>query len=136
MITDGDQALAVELAGEIARRYWGRRHDLEPTTVVPSDAIQQGLDVEGGPVILVETSDCCGGGAAGDSIATLRSLVEAGVEGLSYVPVVDAEAAAACHAAGEGAEITLELGHKRDPRGGTSCRYTGVVTTLSDGEFT
>ena len=136
VITDGDQALAVELATESARRYWGRRHALGPTTAVPSEAIHQGLAVEGGPVILVETSDCCGGGAAGDSIATLRSLVEAGVEGLSYVPVVDAEAAAACHAAGEGAEVTLELGHKRDPRWGESCRYTGVVTTLSDGEFT
>ena len=135
VVTDGDRELAVELAEEIARRYWQRRHDLEPETVVPAEAIRRGLEIEGGPVILVETSDCCGGGAAGDSIATLRALVEMGVEGLSYVPVVDPEAAAACHAAGEGAEITVELGHKRDPRWGEAQSYTGVVSRLSDGQF-
>ena len=67
-------------------------------------------------------------------MATLRALVDAGVSGLSYVPVVDPEAAAACHAAGEGAEVTVELGHKRDPRWGDSITCTGVVDTLSDGE--
>ena len=68
-------------------------------------------------------------------MATLRALVDAKVSGLSYVPVVDPEAAAACHAAGEGAEVTVELGHKRDPRWGDSITCTGVVDTLSDGEF-
>ena len=136
VITDGDQEQAVELAAAIAQRYWQRRHDLEPETVVPAEAIRLGLEIEGGPVILVETSDCCGGGAAGDSIATLQALVEARVEDLSFVPVVDCEAAAACHAAGEGAEVSFELGHKRDPRWGDSRSYTGVVSALSDGQFT
>ena len=136
VVTDGDPDLAVALATEIAERYWQRRHDLEPETLLPAEAIRQGLEIEGGPVILVETADCCGGGAAGDSIATLQALIEAGIEDLAYVPVVDSEAAAACHAAGEGAEITVELGHKRDPRWGTPRTCTGVVSTLSDGQFT
>jgi microcystin degradation protein MlrC len=135
VITDDDQQLAAELATGIARRYWQRRHDLEPETMVPAVAIRQGLEIEGGPVILVETSDCCGGGAAGDSVATLRALVEADVSDLCYVPVVDPEAAAACHAAGQAAELTLELGHKRDPRWGEPITCTGVVSTLSDGQF-
>lgn len=136
VITDGDLDHAVALATEIANRYWSRRHDLEPDTCLPTDAIQQGLAVGGGPVILVETADCCGGGAAGDSVATLQALLDAGVEELSFVPVVDAEAAAACHAAGEGSELTLTLGHKRDPRWGTPQTYSGVVTSLHEGEFT
>ncbi len=136
VITDGDLDLAVELATGIARRYWQHRHELEPETSVPAEAIRRGVEIEGGPVILVETADCCGGGAAGDSIATLQALVEANVEDLCYVPVVDPAAAAACHAAGEGAEITVELGHKRDPRWGTPRSYSGVVNTLSDGQFT
>ena len=32
-----------------------------------------------GPVVLVDTADCCGGGAAGDSIAVLRELLALGV---------------------------------------------------------
>lgn len=136
VITDGDQDRAEALATAIAKRYWDRRHDLEPETFSPGEAIQQGLAITGGPVILVETADCCGGGAAGDSIASLQALIDAGVEELSFVPVVDAEAAAACHAAGQGTEITLALGHKRDARWGTPQTYTGVVTSLHDGEFT
>ena len=42
VITEGDPDRAVQLAGEIARRYWDRRHDLEPDTCVPAEAIREG----------------------------------------------------------------------------------------------
>ena len=62
VITDGDGDLARSLARDLGARYWDRRHDLEPETFTPAEAISRGLEVEGGPVILVETADCCGGG--------------------------------------------------------------------------
>ena len=65
VVSDGDIDQAVELAAEIARRYWECRHDLEPDIYPPAEAIARGLEIDGGPVILVETADCCGGGAAG-----------------------------------------------------------------------
>lgn len=49
--------------------------------------------------------------------------------------MVDPEAAAACHAAGEGAKLTIALGHKLDPRWGSSRSFTGTVKRLSDGCF-
>ena len=87
-------------------------------------------------MILVETADCCGGGAAGDSSATRSALVESGTDEVSLVPVVDPKAAAVCHSAGEGAEISVALGHKLDPRGGTSRDFAGTIERLSDGRFT
>ncbi|MCP4169805.1 MAG: M81 family metallopeptidase, partial [Fuerstiella sp.] len=95
VVTDDNPSLAAELATDIALKYWDRRHDLEPKTLPPPAAIAQGLQVKGGPVILVETSDCCGGGAAGDSIATLSALVDSDSDVFSIVPVVDPQAAAA-----------------------------------------
>ena len=136
VITDNDVDRAKSLAGEIALRYWGRRHDLEPELFSPQAAIDLGLQVEGGPVILVEAADCCGGGAAGDSIATLSALVDSQTDEIAYAPVIDPVAAAACHAAGEGAELTISLGHKLDPRWGEARNMTGRVDRLSDGEFT
>ena len=136
VVTDGDGGLARSLALDLGARYWNRRHDLEPATFSPAEAISQGLAVEGGPVILVETADCCGGGAAGDSIATLSALVESGTDEVSLVPVVDPKAAAVCHSAGEGAEISVALGHKLDPRWGTSRDFAGTIECLSDGRFT
>lgn len=136
VVTDGDPELAQSLAAEIGQRYWERRHDLEPETLTPADAIARGLAREGGPVILVETADCCGGGAAGDSIATLSALVDSDVEEESIVPVVDPEAARDCHQAGEGAELTIVLGHKLDPRWGSPREFRGRIERLCDGRFT
>lgn len=135
VITDNDLQLAETLAGDIARRYWERRHDLEPELFTPEEAIAKGMRVDGGPVILVEAADCCGGGAAGDSIATLSALVDSGVDLTSIVPVVDPQAARACHDAGVGAELSIAIGHKLDPRWGSTRTFTGRVERLSDGNF-
>ena len=135
VITDDDPKLAESLATEIAQRYWERRHDLEPKTVSPRDAIEAGMSIDGGPVILVETADCCGGGAAGDSIAALSALVDSGTDEFSIVPLVDPDAAAVCHASGTGAKISLELGHKLDPRWGNSRKFDGEIESLLDGRF-
>jgi microcystin degradation protein MlrC len=135
VITDGDMDGAVSLATEIARRYWERRFDLDPPVFTPAEAIRRGLAIEGGPVLLVETADCCGGGAAGDSVATLKELLRADLPGTALVPVVDPEAAAQCHQAGTGAVVTLQLGHKLDPRWGKPVHMTGNVAWLGDGHF-
>src|SRR5207245_7767971 len=102
----------------IARRYWERRLDLDPPVFTPAEAIRRGLEIEGGPVLLVETADCCGGGAAGDSVATLKELLRVELPGTALVSVVDPEAAAACHRAGVGASVEWEVGYKIDPRWG------------------
>ncbi len=135
IVTDNDSELAETLATEIAQRYWERRHDLEPEMLLPAEAIAAGMQIDGGPVILVESADCCGGGAAGDSIATLSALIDSGVDVPSIVPVVDPDAAASCHRAGPGAVLTLELGHKLDPRWGTSRILRGEVERVVDGNF-
>ena len=135
VITDDDPHKAESLAREIAEMYWSRRFDLEPKLLSPSEAIAQGLRIEGGPVLLVETADCCGGGASGDSVATLKALLESNITQPSLVPVVDPEAAAACHRAGVGHEIAVELGHKIDPKWGRPIFVRGTITTLSDGRF-
>ena len=76
-----------------------------------------------------------GGGAAGDGIGLVRGLVDAAVEERSLAMVVDPEAAAACHRAGEGSELELVVGHRRDPRWGEPLRVRGRVERLPDGRF-
>lgn len=135
VIADGDIEKAESLASQLARMYWDRRKELEPKLYTPIDAISRGLRIDGGPVLLVETADCCGGGAAGDSVATLRALLESEIGQRSLVPVVDPEAAAACHSLGVGHEVVLELGHKVDPKWGRPVMVRGVIERLSDGRF-
>lgn len=136
VITDNDASLARQHAVELAREYWARRFDLEASTHTPSEAIKRGLAVPGGPVLLVETADCIGGGAAGDSVAALAALLRLAPNEKSIAPVVDPDAAAACKRAGVGAEVSLKLGHKLAPQWGSWLPVRGVVERLHDGTFT
>jgi len=135
VITDGDMEFAVRRATELAWMYWERRFALEPPVYAPAEAIALGLTAKGGPVLLLEASDCAGGGAAGDSVHALRSLLATGLAERSVAPVVDAEAAEVCHRHSVGDLITVTLGHKIDPRWGAPLEVTGRICGLSDGRF-
>lgn len=135
VITDGNQPLAEELARELASEYWTRRAELEPLVVSPRDAILAAAEIPGRPVLLIEAADCCGGGAAGDSVAVLRALLAHAADSSAIVPVVDTEAAAECHAGGVGKTLALKLGHKHDPQWGEPILFEGRVTRLGDGTF-
>lgn len=134
VITDGDPELAEEIARQIAIGFWERRQELMPEVFSVADAVALGHTLEG-PIVLVDTADCCGGGAAGDSIAVLRELLALGVQETTYLMVVDPEAAAICISAGREAEVTLPVGYSIDPSWGDPIIVTGVVTTISDGRF-
>ncbi|MBL8214470.1 MAG: M81 family metallopeptidase [Bryobacterales bacterium] len=133
VVTDGDPQTAEREAGKLALYYWELRHRLEARIWKPADAIAAG---DAGPVLLLETSDCIGGGATGDSAAVLKALVAASPSGNSLAYVVDAEAAAACHRAGEGSRVRVSIGHKLDPQWGTPLQAEALVEKLTDGRFT
>jgi microcystin degradation protein MlrC len=135
VVTDGDAARATAEAERLARHFWDRRFSFEVETVSVAEAVERGRAVGGGPVLLLDTSDTTGGGAAGDCIGLVRGLLDAEVEERCLAMVVDADAAAACHRAGEGAELELVVGHGRDPRWGEPLRVPGRVERLSDGRF-
>ncbi len=134
VITDGDMALAERLATGIAEKYWSRRFDLEPKIWKPAEAIADGLRLKG-TVLLLETSDCAGGGATGDSAAVIAALAHANLDVDSIAMVVDSDSASRCHRAGVGATVALELGHKMDPRWGSPVPLTVRVENLTDGRF-
>jgi microcystin degradation protein MlrC len=133
VVADREPALAA--AESLARRFWDERHAYEVETVSVVEAVGRGRAIEGGPVLLLDTSDTTGGGAAGDGIGLVRGLLEAGVEEPCLAQVVDPAAAAACHGAGEGAEVVLTVGHRRDPRWGQPLELRATVRRLLDGSF-
>ena len=135
VITDNNLEKAVNLAGKLAEQYWDKRFQFEPEIYTPREAIKSGLETLGGPVLLVETADCCGGGAAGDSVAVLSALLEAEVTLPSLVPVVDPQVAKICHQAGVGKEIRSEIGCQLDSNWGEPISIIGKVTQLSQGDF-
>ncbi len=135
VVTDDDSALALTEAERLARRFWGDRRLYEVETVSVAEAVERGRAIDGGPVLLLDTADTTGGGASGDGIGLVRGLLEAEVEEPCLAQVVDPAAAAVCHDAGTGSEVTLSVGHWRDPRWGRPLRLSGTVRRLLDGRF-
>lgn len=84
------------------------------------------------PIVLADTQDNPGGGGHGDTTGLLAELIRQKAEGAVLALINDAESAAACHAAGEGAEIALSLGGKSD---GAPLAVTARVLKVTDGRF-
>ncbi len=135
VVTDNDPALAAHEAQLLAAEFWQRRWAFEVEHLPVAEAVTRGRQVEGGPVLLVDTADCAGGGAPGDSVALLRELMTLGLDEPALLMVVDPAAAQACSRAGIGQTVSLQVGYSIDPAWGRPVLVTGTVRRLSDGAF-
>lgn len=135
-IADGDQELADKAAVRLARALWQRRAAFDVATVPVDDAIRAGLDAPQGFVVLADAADCVGGGAGGDSAIVLARLLAVAPGVSSAICVVDPAAAAAAHAAGEGARIDVALGNRSFGAYGAPVGACVTVVRLCDGRFT
>ena len=136
VVTDGDAALAQELADELAAMAWERRELFFEEKVPPEEAVRQAVAIEGGPVVIADGSDSVNSGAPGDSTHLLTALLSQSIGGAAFVTVVDPEAVESALAAGIGSEVTLDVGGKRDRIFSQPVKVSGRVTRTSNGRFT
>ena len=126
---------AAHAADALAAEIAARETAFTGGVLEAADAVAQAIAQSGSgrPVVIADTQDNPGGGGHGDTTGLLAELLRQGAQGVALAPMNDPEAARACHAAGEGATVTLDLGGKSD---GAPLRVTGVVERLGDGRFT
>ena len=86
--------------------------------------------------MLADTQDNPGGGGTGDSTGLLRALVEGQATGAVLGVLCDPQSAAAAHAAGVGAQLSLDLGGKSGADGQHPYCAEYKVLALGDGRFT
>ena len=102
----------------------------------PEDGVAEALRLAQGasrPVILADTQDNPGAGGDSDTMGMVRAL--AGIGGAAIGSIFDPAAAAAAHAAGEGATLRLALGGRAGIPGDAPLEDDYVVEALSDGRF-
>lgn len=136
VVTDDDPALARRLADELAALCWERRADfaIRPTPV--ADAVAAAMAApEGSVYVLADIADSGASGTAGDGTVVLKGLLDAGARAAAVAQIMDAEAVAACVAAGVGSALTLAVGGKHDDRHGPPLPVTGVVRLIHEGSF-
>jgi microcystin degradation protein MlrC len=129
---DSADAAAEALLADLAARESAFAPDIHEAEAGVAKAIALAMKADR-PVVMADTQDNPGGGGHGDTTGLLAELIRQKAEGAVLALINDAESAAACHAAGEGAVVTLSLGGKSD---GAPLAVTARVLTLTDGHFT
>ncbi|MEA2586570.1 MAG: hypothetical protein QOF33_4655, partial [Thermomicrobiales bacterium] len=135
-VTDGDPALARQVACRLACQAWDERHAFMETELVPpAEAIQRALARPDGPVILSDLADGTGAGSPGDATATIRALLEADPPKSVFACVRDPEVALRATEIGVGGEIDVLVGGKMDHVYNSPVRFQGEVTFAGPARF-
>jgi microcystin degradation protein MlrC len=131
-----DQAAADAAAEALAAHLHRREPDFAGAVADAAEGVAEAIRLAATaarPVVLADTQDNPGGGGHGDTTGLLAELIRQGAQGAVLGLINDAESAAACHAAGEGATLALRLGGRSD---GAPLDVTATVERLTDGRFT
>lgn len=132
------QSAADRAADRLAAAVLEAEGDFAGRTYEPDEAVAHALRVAAGakrPVILADTQDNPGAGGNSDTVGLIEALIRQRAEavaGLLYDPV----AAAAAHAAGEGAELEIAIGEGSQLPGHRPLHGRFKVERLGDGRFT
>ncbi len=135
-VTDGDPALAQQLADELAAMTWKMRSRFEPDPMISIDeAMRQASRIEGCPVVITDSADTVGGGAPGDNTALLEGVLKhrSVIDGLILAHLPDAPAIDALRSAKVGDTVSVEVGGKRDTRFCKPLAITGRIACTTQG---
>jgi len=136
VITDGDQALAERLAGELADKAWALRERFrEMTSIPPEEAVRRAVEAPKGLVVLSDTGDSVFGGSTGDSTAILREMLQQKVPCMALVPMLDPEVVSQAIAVGVGNKLTTHLGAKFDRLFNAPVELTARVAAIAEGRL-
>jgi microcystin degradation protein MlrC len=108
---DTDADAAKREAERIATRMYDLRAELVPK-IRDAKAVIEQLGDWPGTVVLGESSDNPGGGAAGDNTFILRTILEHDIENCVIGAIYDPMSVSAAFDAGAGAELDLRIGGK------------------------
>ncbi|MBR0653479.1 M81 family metallopeptidase [Plastoroseomonas arctica] len=128
-------AQAAEATDALARFITSREAEFARGAIPASEAVAEAIRLAATatkPIVLADTQDNPGGGGHGDTTGLLAELIAQDAQGAVLALINDADSAAVCHAAGQGATITLSLGGKSD---NAPLPVTGTIEALTDGRF-
>lgn len=128
--TDGRQAEGDALARRLADELIALRDQLETPWLGIDAALDAAIAAPPGTVVIADSADNPGGGAAGDSTFLLRRLIERGIGNAALGPLWDPQAVRIAMDAGVGARLPLRIGGKTGPLSGAPLDAECTVLAL------
>ncbi len=132
-ISDDNYELAKATNEEIANEIWSHKSQFQGNACSAAEAVMQACK-GGRPNVLLDVGDNIGGGGPADSTFLLVAALDAKISGFLMI-FHDPQAVELCIAAGQGAQISLEVGAKKDERHGQPVPVSGTVAFISDGKY-
>jgi microcystin degradation protein MlrC len=123
-----------ELAAQLRRREGEFALELHSIDAALAE-VARSAPGRGRPVILADTQDNPGAGGYADTMSLTKALLDRRFEHVLSGVICDPEAAARAHAAGEGAEVELQLGARSGFPGESPLAARFRVESLGDGRF-
>lgn len=135
VVTNDDLEAAQAYADQLGKWIFDRKEDWQSPQISTRDALEQMIAVGKYPIIVADRDDNTGGGSPGDSTGMLKTFIEAGLEDVCVLYIVDPESIAQCEEAGIGSTVSLQVGGKSSPLQGTPAEMEAEVVSLSAGKF-
>ena len=132
------QADADEAVKALAAIIESHENDFDGKIYMPDEAVRYAMKASQGaekPIVIADTQDNPGAGGDSDTVGMLRALVDNDAQRAAFGVVFDPDSAAAAHAAGVGAHVTLLLGGKSGIPGDTPYAGAFIVERLSHGNY-
>lgn len=131
LVSDGESPATTALGSTLAQDF------IDTVLRIPAPpgmdaALDDALAGDEGPVVLADSGDNPGGGAAGDSTFVLEALLQRGVRNAAFGLLWDPVAADFAHRAGEGATLELRLGGKVSALSGRPLDVRAEVLCVRD----
>ena len=133
VVTDNDQALADNTARELGDWVWSQRDELLAPFVSVEAALEriETSSPAGKPLVLADTADNTGIGAAGDSTFLLAELINRRIGGVAISPLWDPGAVELAFDGGLGARLNMRIGGKLGLASGTSIDTSVTIKGLA-----
>ncbi len=135
VIVYGYSVEAANSAADIlARKIWDARGCFSSHIVSVEQGVRLADNSSVQPVVIVESADNVGGGAAGDATGVLEVLLSSSTS-RSVIVVADPEAVRAAETAGVGNRFIASVGGKTDSQHGSTLEIDVFVRNIYDGEY-
>ena len=134
-----DQEAADAAADRLLAALTEKEADFAGRLYTAGEAVEEALRLAASatkPVVLADIQDNPGAGGTSDTVGLLRALIAHNAKGAVIGMIVDPEAAAAAHAAGEGGLLPCGIGAKIGYAGETPVEARWRVARLGTGDFT
>ena len=136
IISNKNTSIAKKLAKNLAEEVWSERHKFLLKLPSPTKALKYGMTIRGGPITLGEGADATMGGATGDGLWILKSILKNKLDHKKCaVVVVDKQAVSKAIKKGLNKNISLKVGGSLNPKYNTSIKVTGKIINISNGIF-